>query len=60
MVEAPLVAGERKLMTEVAAKELRWAQEMPGVSTSLPRSSGEAVRLAKALGLSIRSCMRST
>ena len=40
-------------MTEVAAKELPGAQGIPVVPTSLARSSSEAVRLAKALGLPV-------
>ena len=53
MAEAPVVAGERKLITEVAAKELLGAQGIPVLPTTLPRSSSEAVRLAKALGLPV-------
>jgi acetyltransferase len=40
-------------MTEVAAKELPGAQEIPVVPTTLARSLSEAVRLAKALGLPV-------
>jgi len=53
MTEAPVVTGERKLMTAVAAKELLGAQGIPVVPISLARSSSEAVRLAKALGLPV-------
>jgi acetyl-CoA synthetase (ADP-forming) len=41
----------RKLLTEVAAKELLRAQSIPVVPTSFARSPAEAVRLAKQLGL---------
>jgi acyl-CoA synthetase (NDP forming) len=40
-------------MTEVAAKELLAAQGIPVVPTKLARSSSEAVRLAKHLGLPV-------
>src|SRR5215475_11984630 len=53
MAEAQVAAGERKLMTEVAAKELLRAQGVPVVPTSLAGSASEAVRLAKALGLPV-------
>jgi len=53
MAEAPVVAGERKLITEVAAKEVLGAQGIPVLPTTLARSSSEAVRLAKALGLPV-------
>jgi acyl-CoA synthetase (NDP forming) len=53
MVEAPVAAGKRQLLTEVAAKELLNAEGIPVVPTRLARSSGEAVRLAKSLGLPV-------
>jgi acyl-CoA synthetase (NDP forming) len=53
MVEAPVAAGTRTLLTEVAAKELLNAEGIPVVPTSLARSSGEAMRLAKSLGLPV-------
>jgi acyl-CoA synthetase (NDP forming) len=53
MAEAPVVAGERKLITEVEAKELLGAQGIPVLPTTLARSSSVAVRLAKALGLPV-------
>src|SRR5215510_2023626 len=53
MAEAQVAAGERKLITEVAAKELLRAQGVPVVPTSLAGSASEAVRLAKALGLPV-------
>jgi acyl-CoA synthetase (NDP forming) len=53
MAEALVVAGERKLMTEVAAKELLGAQRILVVPTTLACSLSEAVRLAKALGLPV-------
>ena len=53
MVEAPVAAGKRQLLTEVAAKELLNAEGIPVVPTRLARSAGEAVRLAKSLGLPV-------
>jgi acyl-CoA synthetase (NDP forming) len=53
MVEAPVAAGQRKLLTTVAARELLDAAGIPVVPTSLARSSGEAIRLAKSLGLPV-------
>jgi len=53
MVQAPEAASERRLMTEVVAKDLLRAQGIPVVPTSLARSSTEAVRLAKTLGLPV-------
>jgi len=53
MAEALVVAGERKLMTGVAARELLGAQGILLVPTTLGRSPSEAVRLAKALGLPV-------
>jgi acetate---CoA ligase (ADP-forming) subunit beta len=53
MVEAVVVAGEQKLLTEVMAKELLGAQGIPVVSTSLARSPSQAARLAKSLGLPV-------
>ena len=53
MVEAPVAAGQRKLLTTVAARELLDAAGIPIVPTSLARSSGEAIRLAKRLGLPV-------
>jgi acyl-CoA synthetase (NDP forming) len=53
MVEAAVATGERKLLTEVTAKELLGAQSIPVVPTSLARSPSEAVRLAKTLGLPV-------
>jgi acyl-CoA synthetase (NDP forming) len=53
MVEAPEAVSERRLVTEVAAKELLRAQGIPVVPTSLARSPSEAVRVAKALGLPV-------
>jgi acyl-CoA synthetase (NDP forming) len=53
MVEAPVAAGKRTLLTEVAAKELLNAEGIPVVPTRLARSSGEAIRLAKSLGLPV-------
>jgi acetate---CoA ligase (ADP-forming) subunit beta len=49
--DTAVAAQERKLLTEVAAKELLRAQGIPVVPTSLARSPAEAVRLAKQLGL---------
>jgi acyl-CoA synthetase (NDP forming) len=60
MAEAPVAAGEREFMSEVAAKELLRAQGIPVVPTSLARSAGEAVRLAKALGLPVALKIAST
>jgi acyl-CoA synthetase (NDP forming) len=51
MVEAAVAAGEGKLLTEVAAKELLSAQGIPVVPTHLARSPSAAARLAKSLGL---------
>jgi acetate---CoA ligase (ADP-forming) subunit beta len=53
MVEAAVAAGERKLLTEVTAKELLGAQGIPVVSTNLARSPSQAARLAKSLGLPV-------
>jgi acyl-CoA synthetase (NDP forming) len=53
MVEAPVAAGKRKLLTEVAAKELLNAEGIPVVPTRLARSSSGAIRLAKSLGLPV-------
>jgi acyl-CoA synthetase (NDP forming) len=53
MAEAPLAGGERRLMTEVAAKELLRAHGVPVAPTSLARSPREAVRLARVLGLPV-------
>jgi acyl-CoA synthetase (NDP forming) len=53
MVEAPVAAGKRQLLTEVAAKELLNAEGIPVAPTRLARSSGEAIRLAKSLGLPV-------
>jgi acyl-CoA synthetase (NDP forming) len=53
MAEAAVAAGERKLLTEVAAKELLGAQGIPVVPTNLARSPSEAARLAKSLGLPV-------
>ena len=53
MLEAPVAAGKRTLITEVAAKELLSARGIPVVPTRLARSSTEAVRLAKSLGLPV-------
>ena len=53
MVDALEATSARGLMTEVAAKELLRTQGIPVVPTSLARSSNEAVRMAKALGLPV-------
>jgi acyl-CoA synthetase (NDP forming) len=53
MGEAGVAAADRKVLTEVAAKELLSAQGIPVVPTNLARSPGEAVRLAKSLGLPV-------
>jgi acyl-CoA synthetase (NDP forming) len=53
MVEAPVAAGKRKLLTEVAAKELLNTEGIPVVPTRLARSPSEAIRLAKSLGLPV-------
>ena len=53
VVEAPVAAGKRKLLTEVAAKELLNAEGISVVPTRLARSSSEAIRLAKSLGLPV-------
>jgi acetyl-CoA synthetase (ADP-forming) len=45
--------GEQRLLTEVAAKALLSAAGISVVPTSLARSSSEAVRLAKSLGLPV-------
>lgn len=48
------VAGDgRKVLTEVAAKELLAAQGIPVVATRLARSRTEAIRLAKELGFPV-------
>jgi acetate---CoA ligase (ADP-forming) subunit beta len=52
-IDAPVVVGTRQLITEVSAKELLSAQGIPVVPTRLARSSNEAVRLAKNLGLPV-------
>lgn len=52
-VDAPVAAGKRRPMTEVAAKELLNAQGIPVVPTRLARSSNEAIRLARSLGLPV-------
>ena len=52
-IDAPVAAGNRPCMTEVAAKELLSAQGIPVVPTRLARSSHEAVRLARSLGLPV-------
>jgi acetyl-CoA synthetase (ADP-forming) len=49
--DTAVAARDRKLLTEVAAKELLSAQGIPVVPTRLARSPAEAVRLAKQLGL---------
>ena len=51
MTERAVAVYGRKLLTEVAAKELLRAQSIPVVPTSFARSPAEAVRLAKQLGL---------
>ena len=51
VAERAVAVYGRKLLTEVAAKELLRAQSIPVVPTSLARSPAEAVRLAKQLGL---------
>jgi acyl-CoA synthetase (NDP forming) len=53
MVEAGVAAGERKLLTAVAAHELLSVQGIPIVPTNLARSPSEAARLAKSLGLPV-------
>jgi acyl-CoA synthetase (NDP forming) len=53
MVEAPVAAGKRQLITEVAAKDLLSAHGILVVPTKLAHSSSEAVRLAKSLGLPV-------
>jgi acyl-CoA synthetase (NDP forming) len=52
-IDAPVAAGNRPCMTEVAAKELLSAQGIPVVPTRLARSSHEAVRWARSLGLPV-------
>jgi acyl-CoA synthetase (NDP forming) len=53
MVEAAAAAEERKVLSEVAAKEFLSTQGFSVVPTSLARSPSEAVRLAKSLGLPV-------
>jgi acyl-CoA synthetase (NDP forming) len=53
MGEAGVPGGQRKFLTEVAAKELLGAQGIPVVPTDLARSPSEAARLAKSLGLPV-------
>jgi acyl-CoA synthetase (NDP forming) len=52
MLEAG-IAGERQLVTAVAANALLSAQGIPVVPTQLARSASEAARLAKRLGLPV-------
>jgi acyl-CoA synthetase (NDP forming) len=53
MVEVVEALGEHKFLTEVTAKELLSAEGIPTVPTRLARSPGEALRLARALGLPV-------
>jgi acetate---CoA ligase (ADP-forming) subunit beta len=53
MVETAMAAEGRKLLTEVAAKELLRGQGIAVVPTSLAHSPSQAVRLAKSLGLPV-------
>jgi acetate---CoA ligase (ADP-forming) subunit beta len=52
-IDAPVAVGKRPSITEVAAKELLSAQGIPVMPTRLARSSNEAVRWAKDLGLPV-------
>jgi acetate---CoA ligase (ADP-forming) subunit beta len=53
MVEAAEAAGEHKLLTEEAARELLSARGIPVVPAHLARSPSEAMRLSKSLGLPV-------